>query len=87
MDAVNSTTLRQSGRVQDTQAAMATQNSQNKSPAAFTPEMRDRQARGKDPYLKVETSEESDSSDDDPITLGLGAYVPSLMPFLLLVSF
>ncbi|KAH6990527.1 hypothetical protein BKA56DRAFT_667088 [Ilyonectria sp. MPI-CAGE-AT-0026] len=52
---------------------MATQNSQNKLPAAFTPEMRDRQARGKDPYFKDETSEDSDSSDDDPLTLGLGA--------------
>lgn len=62
---------------------MATQNSQNKLPTAFTAEMRDRQARGKDPYFKEETSEESDSSDDDPLALGLGAYVP----FLLLVSF
>lgn len=66
---------------------MATQKSQYHLSEVFTPEMRDRQARGKDPYFKVETSEDSDTSDDGPMRLGRGGYVPFLMPFLLLVLF
>ncbi|KAK7403563.1 hypothetical protein QQX98_010656 [Neonectria punicea] len=35
-------------------------------PEPFTPEMRDRQARGKDPYGKGEGTEDSDEGSDEP---------------------
>ncbi|KAH6996855.1 hypothetical protein EDB80DRAFT_135473 [Ilyonectria destructans] len=54
---------------------MATQKSQYHLSEVITPEMRDRQARGKDPYFKVETSEDSDTSDDGPMMLGRGGPV------------
>ncbi|KAF7540788.1 hypothetical protein G7Z17_g12111 [Cylindrodendrum hubeiense] len=52
--------------------ATATQKTQYRPSEVFTPEMRDRQARGKDPYSKGEGSEDSDGSDAGPIRLGRG---------------
>ena len=46
----------------------------------FTPQMRDRQARGKDPYHSADGSDNGDASDHDlragrKIRLGEGRYV------------
>ncbi|KAF4451088.1 hypothetical protein FALBO_16383 [Fusarium albosuccineum] len=43
----------------------------------WTPEMRDRQARGKNPYSKGEGSEDSDTSDAEPMRLGARHVVES----------
>lgn len=43
---------------------MATKTTKKTMAETFTPEMRDRQARGKDPYRKGDGSEDSDESDE-----------------------
>lgn len=53
----------------------------------FTPQMRDRQARGKDPYRSGDGSDGGNLSDHDSRTgsklrLGKGRYVPNLSPSL-----
>ncbi|KAF4976883.1 hypothetical protein FZEAL_6505 [Fusarium zealandicum] len=59
-------------------ASSSTQKSQYHHPRNWTPEMRDRQARGKNPYSKAEGSEDSDVSDADaPMRLGTRQVVES----------
>src|SRR4051794_25515586 len=82
----SSSAFRGSGYSQQRQPSYMTQASSSSSVTGetFTPQMRDRQARGKDPYHSGEGSDASDLSDRDTSTasrlrLGSSRYV-SLPP-------
>ena len=67
--------FRSTGYPQPRQPSYMTQASSSSSVMgdAFTPQMRDRQARGKDPYHSADGSEASDLSDRETAGAGAGA--------------